>query len=195
MALRQMLKVRQALLHLLREEIERGTQFVQYAYDGKIVFWDKNHKLYVEDQYEYLFDSETPQASSLRLHIETFVSDRKTIMRTWGLKHPDVVNYVNKTYDMLMGIISQLGNSYSPTETLVVENRDTIYKVSRDGERHFVTHINPINEYIPLSRYDIGEEPIDIRVALDTLHMLQCCFNPSKDHEYNSKRKQAQEDK
>lgn len=194
MTLQQFIKVRCSLLHLLKDEIDRGTQFVQYAYDGKIVFWDKNYKLYVEDQYDYLLYSETPQASSLRLHLETFVVDRKTTMRTWGLQHPDVVDYVNKTYDMLMGIISQLGNSYSPTETLMIENRDTIYKVSRDGERHFVTHIDPINEHIPLSRYDIGEEPIDIRVALDTLHMLQCCFNPSKDHEYNSKRKQAQED-
>ena len=195
MTLQQFIKVRCSLLHLLKEEIDRGTQFVQYAYDGKIVFWDKNYKLYVEDQYDYLLYSETPQASSLRLHLETFVVDRKTTMRTWGLQHPDVVDYVNKTYDMLMGIISKLGNSYSPTETLMIENRDTIYRVSRNGERHFVTHIDPINEHIPLSRYDIGEEPIDIRVALDTLQMLQCCFNPSKDHEYNSIRKQAQEDR
>lgn len=195
MVLRQMLKVRQSLLHLLKDEIERGTHMMQYAHDGKIIFWDKDSKPYVEDQYDYKLDGELLEASGLKLHVSNFVDNRKKKMQHWTYDHMDVVNYVNKTYDTLMGIISQLGNSYSPTETFVIENRDTIYRFSTNGEKHFITHIEPIDENIPLNRYDNSSEPIDIRVVLDTLHKLQCCFDPSLDHEYISKRKQAQEDK
>nr|DAV66528.1 MAG TPA: hypothetical protein [Caudoviricetes sp.] len=193
MTLQQFIKVRYSLLELLKDETERGTHMVQYAHDNKIIFWDRNNEPYIEDQYDYLFSSEQPSASGLQLHVANFVYNRRNTMKNWGLRNTDVVNYVNKTYDTLMGIISKMDNSYSLLEKLVIENRDTIYRVTADGERHFITHIEPIDENLPLSRYDYGEEPIDIRVALDTLHMLQCCFDPKVDHEYNSKRRQAQE--
>lgn len=190
MHLRKFIQVRAEILRLLDKIKEYGFYQVAPAEKNLLVFWDKNNRLYCEDQYPYKFAFVTDDCISDLTDIKTFVDSMRSNMIKWGLNNPTIVDDINKTYDLLMGIMSNVENSYSPTDVYYLQNRNSVWRKGITSDSHFVTHIDEIPEYLPITVYGYDNEFVDLRTAVNQMYLLKCCFDPSIDYQLNDKYKQ-----
>ena len=124
--------------------------------------------------------------------VAQFIQKRRGTIRRSFENHQDITNDIEKTYTQLLSVMEHVENPYSPFEELYLVDRERIVRSSTVAS-HFITHVDPISEYLPLIEVR-DNKPVPVRELVNTLYLLKCCFDDTIDYEVNTLVKKLQEE-
>lgn len=190
MHLRKFLQIRKSIMNLLGRINDEHLTQVQATKDGRFVFWDKDGFISCEEQFNYKFAFENDRNDNQPMSVKSFIDSLRDGMTQWGNNNQDIVACIKQSYNTLIGILSNMENTYSPLTSFYLCDNETVYRTDDTGEEHFVTHIDKIPQYIPLTRYGCESGAVDVRTAADNLYLLLCCFDIEIDYQMREKYQQ-----
>lgn len=185
------LEIRKNLIKLLNLIYEHGYQTIQPTNDGLLILSNGDYLTSLRHK-DFCYLGEQSAMTHKAMPVAQFIQKRRDTIRRSFENHQDIINDIEKTYTQLLSVMEHVENPYSPFEELYLVDRERIVRSSTLNS-HFITHVDPISEYLPLIEVR-DNKPVPVRELVNTLYLLKCCFDDTIDYEVNTLVKKLQEE-
>lgn len=185
--------VRRNLIHLLGFIQANHIHSVQKTEDGHLVLGNGT-SVWTKRASDYMFIGLNDSIPDGVLTVGWFYQNRYELLDKIFTTNKDISREIYSLYYRLIKLMDIYQEPYSPNDTLFLYNHSSVHHIDKNGENHFVTHINNIPKYIPFDYLYEDKDIISVRAAISQLHDLKCCIDPSIDYELQHSLKLLQEE-
>ena len=179
------------MIKLLNLIYEHGYQTIQPTNDGLLILSNGDYLTSLRHK-DFCYLGEQSAMTHKAMPVAQFIQKRRDTIRRSFENNQDIINDIEKTYTQLLSVMEHVENPYSPFEELYLVDRERIVRSSTINS-HFITHVDPISEYLPLIEVR-DNKPVPVRELVNTLYLLKCCFDDTIDYEVNTLVKKLQEE-
>lgn len=185
--------VRNNLIRLLGFIRMNHIHSIQKTEDGYLVLGNGT-SVWTKRATDYMFVGINDVLPDGVMTVGWFYQNRYGLFNEIFTKNDDISKVIYDLYDALIKLANIYQEPYNPKDTLFLYDHSSIYSIDKNGEQHFITHIENVPQYIPFDCICKDNDIIAVRKAVSQLYDLKCCIDPSIDYQLQQQLKTLQEE-